>query len=370
MKKKNIIYFVFGFVFFLTIFNFSLVKATEFCDFKKKISFKQIEGVRNIFEKKDKRLITLNDANSIIENKTNLIQVNDQKDKIPSIVLTQNYDDYSKLFQNVCSNGVIFTSKIPNGFSTSETVIFNIPSSLEYLITKDDNPNAIKYSSGQSIKESGFYDLKLQNTNIKNTKLNMETEHFTFRIIKEKICDDIFNAPIGFKISKVVMTQKIENDDDESSNDEPSEKIMSISSRNFYRIKEDGQYKITVSSLKNDKLNLTTNFERVTKTPIVNIEGVKNGISKTGKEITYSADKGVNITVIKDNKEIKSNGILNEVGKYTLIAKDEAGNESEYSFEYKFKPNVNTYMLFAVLGLLSVVFIAFFLNLRKHIKIR
>lgn len=271
--------------------------------------------------------------------------------------LVQTYDEASGRFIQRLDETLGFSSTIPQGLITSGGVGFDHFSD-EIVYVLERNGKDVKYESGQIITESGQYHLQLlvlPQLNLKGMEEpSMEQlENDTFELENLQILDrdytlsadfyftitgnavsqlNYIQAPAEYQIAQIYWY------------DEP----ISITDRSWYRVREDGNYKILFHPVKKGLPEYETVFTKDTKPPLLTFEGVAmDGSAKRAVQYTSSEENGT-VEVYREGHQIQASGELRTPGLYRLIARDQAGNCTSYLIHIK-----NPYpfiLLFLILG--------------------
>lgn len=265
-----------------------------------------------------------------------------------------------------------FYANMPVGMFSNEGLILDIPESLNCSVTKDGED----YEFSDEMTESGEYKIYVNDLDGNSLTLGFSLYDRAVNSMEG------FAAPRGYTITNIAYEdykntysenteENVNNSQDDISGEEISEEVtdnsqeMEEGEESNISLSEtwqagidlitvqadkaagqgtasvafpiDGKYTI---ELKGDNLPpLLTEIMIDRTAPDVIIEGLDENMRSTGTNVTVSCDEeDIKMTLFSKNGEEKvlsENGgsvTFNGVGEYTLIAVDEAGNQSEYEF--------------------------------------
>lgn len=235
------------------------------------------------------------------------------------------------------------TSNVADGMVTTNSVTLLMDDGLYYTVYR--NGKAVK-PEGNAVAEPGGYVVEV----IGNSGNPEQPLSFT---IVGKLTNSVRNyaMPIGFGVTNFLRDGK---------------PVAFDSS--LVTFDEDGTYTVDyvcVASGVTYRLEFVTDYTA----PTLRLDGVENGKIHGPVDLS-DAEPGADVRVIRDGKEISYKKTLTESGKYTVIITDAAGNSSTYSFVILMYLNTNSVVLFAVVGLLIVLFAVYLLRRSRKVRVR
>jgi hypothetical protein len=288
-----------------------------------------------------------------------IYEQNQQNKPLLSDSLRVGFD--SKKNKNIYSfpNKRFFYSNILSEMVTTHDVYFEFEGGIEYFCTKDDEN--FDYISGDAITEHGSYRMFIYSphNNENGTEFKDFITVFTFRLIKHKVNNlSIINAPLSCEIINVYSNNK----------------KLSIDNPIFFKIAEEGVYRFEIQDLKT-KIIYMDSFIIDDASPHIDLIGLSSE-NITNKFVTLKNDENdVMITVIKDGEKIfqekgKYEHTYFDSGNYNIVASDEAGNTSEYSFKVIYRIHFNLYIFIFIVAAIFSIIVGNIIYLKKKIVIR
>lgn len=289
---------------------------------------------------------------------------------IKNVGLEQVYDEKTDRFILTIGENISFSSTIPQNLLTAGGVQFDqFSDEITYVLEKDGK--SVDYKSGQLITESGQYHLQLlvlpqinlkgmedpsleqlENDDFELENLQIFDRDYTtaadfyFTIVGGSISElNYIHAPEGYQISKLLF----------------DEKEMTLPDKSWCRIEEDGAYEIYFKPFMKQMPELHTAFEKDTRSPLLEFEGVDaDGMAK--KSAVYkSTEENCTVSVYREGRLIDvPSGVLQTPGLYRLVVSDQAGNHTSYMIRVKEQyPFLLFFLIFGgiILSFLGMYFI-------------
>lgn len=223
-------------------------------------------------------------------------------------------------------NGYAYT--LPNGKKFYTTVPIGGISNTQVIVTLTEGVNAyslrkdgklIPIGELLSFYESGFYELILRSNELGFYGNESYKITLTFQILSETKphFTNYMKAPMGFLLDEIVIDGVVE---------------MPVS-KTYIELKKDGDYEVLFRGKDKPDIVYLCKFCRDTTPPRVIFsdeitdEIIPHPIKYSGQE----AD--IKLELFKNFKSVHATGnLISQNGNYVLVASDEAGNESTYSF--------------------------------------
>lgn len=237
-----------------------------------------------------------------------------------SVIKSGNYDAEKEMYYYSVGEERFYCS-VADGMISNEAVKTEISPSFEYTLLKDDED--IEYQ--EELSESGRYELTVKDGNQNETIISFYIVDKYAGFIEQFIVPEGYEALVGF------------NDIYGKENEGAISPLKMASEGQAYDFTLDGEYNILLKSTMEmpDKKILLV-IDRVG--PELTFDGFDKEMSAKGTSVDLKCDEeNVKIIIIrgKDEEEIKlENGkaTISGKGKYKVIARDLAGNETEYTF--------------------------------------
>ena len=274
-----------------------------------------------------------------------------------TVVLAHEYTGGEYVF--TFENGRGFSSNIPNGAITDESVTLSVDDAMIYIIIRDGV--MLSNEPGEVFDEDGYYFARIispmvieapdlsrftdtapgfNDSDADMDELARQAESylfdesyltslepgsvyqasFSFQIITRPTRDvPVFNVPVGFEIGGILL---------DGGEVTPS----GVYSHRFTR---DGKYTITLKDTASGAPDYVCGLTVLRSPPAVKLEGVTKGYTASGP-VKVSAPDGVTLTVLRNNAQTVLLDTYTNRGRYHITAEDAAGNTSVVEFEIAF----------------------------------
>ena len=222
------------------------------------------------------------------------------------------------------------------GLANDVTIVAN--EDVNYTLTMGDA--AIDYEMGTTITNPGTYSL------VVTDEIGNRTE-MSFTVVKSLVSkfEHNFDDMQGFE--KVLVNGE--------------DKRLNYGTLELFA---DGEYEVGVVA---NGVTYTFNITVDGTKPTIKLNGVENG-GKTENPVTITdlSEKG-EVTVYLNNEKLlyELGNELTEDGKYRVVAKDECGNTTEYTFEIKANDSFKYIALATVAGIGVIGAVVFFILKKK-----
>lgn len=137
----------------------------------------------------------------------------------------------------------------------------------------------------------------------------------------------------------------------------------------YISLEEEGKYEVNYRVLNSGKeLSFTVTIDKTA--PLIKLVGLneKNEASHPVEITEIEAGATVNVTL--NGKAIDFKKKLVDSGKYKLLVRDEAGNETNYEFTILPYYNISSFVVFVLVVLVVVGICAYVVYLRKNLRVR
>ncbi len=308
--------------------------------------------------------------------------------------IERTYDVKKDMYKYALSKNTVFSASVPNGTITNDEVLIDISDKVTYSFTKDGEK--FDYSRGEAIDEDGIYrllvtvnnktELKFDFSNLSfslddtmtedGEEVELETSdnsgvtiideswglddgtvfEFKFRIIN-KSCNNIniFNLPEDYAFESIIFEEN---------------NIENVKTMDYFMLSDNGKYMFNIYDTKNPKKKISTEIILKKGLPILNIQGVANGLSTYDAVTVDTYEEDVTYTATCSGESIQPyNGAFSEAGLYTVTAKDEAGNTNEYTFRILYTMNLSGGTVIALTVIIIISLIVYVVYLKKHMRV-
>ena len=215
-------------------------------------------------------------------------------------------------------NGKKFYTTVPiGGISNTQVIVKTGEGVNAYSVRKDGK--LIQLKEPLSFYESGFYELILRSNELGFGGNESYKVTLTFQILSDvkPYFINYLIAPMGFVLDEIRADGIVEV----------------ISNKQYVQLKRDGNYEVIFRGVEYPDIIYTCKFCRDTTPPrVVFSDEIKNEI--ISHPIKYSGlEADIDLVLYKNfNTVHASNNLISQNGSYVLVARDEAENESMYSF--------------------------------------
>ena len=273
-----------------------------------------------------------------------------------TVILSHVYANGS--FYYTFQGGRSFAANVPNGAVANYPVQLRIDADLIAVLTRDGQ--TIPFQSGDTVAQDGQYHLMIvsmaaltppdfswlegetldPDTQVDWDEFAREAQEmfgnggaldifnlgeieqmvFSFRILTRPTRDlTVFNLPSGFAFESILL-------------DGVPVLPTGVHSHRFTR---DGEYTVTLADTLGRAPNQIVRLTLDRTPPDIILGGVTSGFSTSGA-VTLSTEPNATLSVFRNNMQVSPTGRYTQTGRYTVIARDEAGNVSISTFEIRF----------------------------------
>ncbi len=270
--------------------------------------------------------------------------------------LADNYDEERGMYVSDCG-GVSFYCSVPDGMFTSQSVMLDIPDSLNAQLYKDGEQTDFAYN----ISDDGRYTLKVS-SDTAQAEISFDIAAYTVNYLDE------FTAPEGYFIIEADYTDfmAVYSDSTDELASEYENGLITIEDEKLnadkvFALPLDGQYNfILQGAMGMPMLSVELLVDR--KAPQVSFDSLDDKMKTESESVTIScSDPEAVLTLTDGNGESEEINLVNgsaEItgsGSYTLTVFDGAGNVNEYQFTLGAKSSGGTVILIMILPLVFVI---------------
>lgn len=257
-------------------------------------------------------------------------------------LVTQTFTSNNVSF--VTKAGTEFTSNVPQGMVTANSVKVRFSSDVKFELYKDGV--LTEFTSGGKISLPGKYQIMIYDG---SGELPAE---YDFEIIKKYVSGmERFTVPEGCEISMVLLE---------------GEQVRS--NKRYVDFGSEGLYTIHINA---GSLSITENITLDNTAPEFVLDRVTDGVAYGGTVTLQFLSNDVASYVITFDGEPHTRGVkMSEPGNYTVTVYDEAGNVSTQSFELEYRMNSTAILVIVIAGLIVVAAIVFVIYSRSKFIIR
>lgn len=255
---------------------------------------------------------------------------------------TCSYDSSKRLYYYSTNLGYI-TSDTFDGMMTTGSVKILAPEELTVTLFCDGQAVETDLTD---IKEPGRYSLRYSDNN------GMDATVLSFTIVAPVTCSaGAYTLPAGFAVDTLTKD---------------GEQIPAPAA--YVPFEEDGIYRVEYHCTATG-IRYTLNITVDTVPPEITLSGLKNG-SAWGPVTVSDIEKNGTVLVFRDGQAEDFTEKLTKSGRYELVAVDEAGNKTSYSFTIMIYLNAGSFIFFLVLVLIAAGVGAYIILSRKKLRIR
>lgn len=207
---------------------------------------------------------------------------------------------------------------VENGGYTNGEVSFKCKDEATVTVTKDGQ--AIEYRARTELREDGYYVITVENFD------GMRTT-YSFIIDSEDPTVTLNGTENGETTNKDVSLTHTDNAQLYRNGELVGEYVSDTP------ITEDGEYRIVISDLAGNEIEVTFAIDKTA--PTLTLNGVDNGGTTKGRVTVSKPDEEITIRVYLDGEEIEyvKGDRFAAAGIYKISVSDIYGNTEEYSFE-------------------------------------
>ena len=247
--------------------------------------------------------------------------------------VVNHYDAERGMYVFDCGNEQFYMS-VPDGMFSNYEVILDVPDTMEAVLYRNDEE--IEYTD--TISDDGRYTLNVT-SDTGECEVSFDLAVYSVNYMEE------FVAPEGysFMVAEYSDYNGTYSNVTSEEGDEYEEGLMIIEDQrlnlsNVFELPIDGQYDFLLQGKRGMPI-LSATIILDTTAPVITFEGLEDNMrtENTSVEIICDDSEAEVVLIGDDDGEetvdmAGGRAIINGEGKYTLIAKDMAGNESEYDF--------------------------------------
>lgn len=243
------------------------------------------------------------------------------------------YDEDADYYKNTLSTGGYFWSNVPNGMTTSGSVVIKSgEGTINYQAYCDGEP--VDFTTGQTIKDAGTYTIfPVEETSFLITATDSPCFSFTILPVDARVNVTVMALPETHNLELSAV----------SLDETPIE--FTAKSGNLLLL-EDGLYTLTLTGAAGE---FTVTFTRDTVAPTVAIDTSKNNQAT----ISCSDEDVYTYMLYQDDTLVTQLAVLtmvSEPGDYVLLVYDMAGNITQQAFTITYGLNTG-----AIVGVILVI---------------
>lgn len=268
--------------------------------------------------------------------------------RLENVSLSENafYDSDKRLYGYTLENGDRIYSNIMDGMIVNDKVqiSFDEDREIDIIIYKDGKK--LKNPDLTYINDTGEYIVEAKND-----------DGQVYQIMSFTIVGSITGKIYNYTVPDGFVVQNITYEDEE----------MPVSGRDV-DMTQDGHYVIEYICSRTE-VTYTFEVDIDHEPPVLKLKNVKNGVADGPVDIS-DLEEGATAKITLDGEDYSYRKTLTRSGKYKIIVKDKAGNQSIYEFEILMYFNMSSIAFFGIVGLIIAGVVIYLMIQRKKLKIR